>query len=115
MSKQTALSIVRWGHTLIYGVMVGAISILLYAGVARYSGPWLWTSLGLLTAESAVFFGNGKRCPLTALAVRYGAEKGHAFDTVLPERLTRHTFRFFGTLTAVGAALMILRWTGAIP
>ena len=114
MCKQTALSIVRWGHTLIYGLMVAAIGILLYAGVTGYSGPWLWTSLGLLAAESAVFFGNGMRCPLTALAVRYGAEKGHAFDTVLPERLTRHTFHSFGTLTAIGAALVILRWTGAI-
>ena len=114
MSKPKALSILRWGHTLIYGVMVAAIAVLLFAGVTGHSGPWLWTSLGLLAAESAVFFGNGMRCPLTALAVRYGAEKGQVFDTVLPERLTRHTFRFFGTLTAVGAALMIPRWTGVI-
>jgi len=114
MDKRVAVLVVRWAHTLNYGVMVAAIATLLFAGVTGYSGPWLWTSLGLLAVESAVFFGNGMRCPLTALAVRYGAQKGHAFDTVLPERLTRHTFRFFGTLTAVGAALTILRLTGAI-
>ena len=44
-----------------------------------------------------MFFGNGMHCPLTALAARCGAEKGHAFDTLLPESLTRHTFCFFGT------------------
>jgi hypothetical protein len=42
--------------------------------------------------------------------VRYGAEQGYAFDTFLPERATRHTFRFFGTLMLVGLVLLALRW-----
>jgi hypothetical protein len=61
-----------------------------------------------------VFAGNGFRCPLTALAVRYGAEKGYAFDTFLPERVTRYTFRVFGTLMGVGLVLLALRWVGAL-
>ena len=112
--RRVVLLVVRWVHTLIYGVMVAAIGTLLLAGITGYSGARLWPSLGLLTAESAVSFGNGMRCPLTALAVRYGDEKGHAFDTVLPERLTRHTFPFFGALTVLGVGLLILRWTEAI-
>ncbi len=114
MNKARALLWVRWIHTVIYVVMVAAIGILLYAGIAGHSGLWLWISLGLLAVESIVFFGNNMRCPLTALAVRYGAEKGYAFDTLLPERVTRHTFRFFGTLTILGLILMILRWTGVL-
>jgi len=54
------------------------------------------------------------RCPLTALPVRYGAERGTAFDTLLPERITRHTFRFFGTLLAIGLVLLLARQFGAI-
>jgi len=114
MEKARALLLVRWIHTLIYVVMVASIAVLLYGGIAGYDGPWLWGALGLLAAETVVFLGNGLRCPLTALAVRYGAEKGHAFDTLLPERFTRYTFRFFGTLMAFGLLLMVLRWIGIL-
>ena len=98
----------------IFAVMVTAIGVLLLAGITCYEDPWQWASLALLTGETVVSFGNGMRCPLTPRAVRYGAEKGHAFDTVLPERLTRHTFRFFGTLAILGMALPTFRWAGAI-
>lgn len=112
MSNAQALALVRGIHTVIYIVMVVAIGVLLYSGITGYSGLWLWVSLGLLTTETIVFFGNGMRCPLTALAVHYGAEKGYAFDTFLPENVTRHTFWFFGSLTVLGMVLMGLRWLG---
>jgi len=114
LNEARGLLLVRWIHTIIYVVMVAAIGILLYAGITGHTGLWFWTALGLLAVESIVFFGNRMRCPLTALAVRYGAEKGYAFDTLLPERVTRHTFRFFGTLTVLGLILMVLRWTGVL-
>jgi hypothetical protein len=98
-------------HTAIYLVMVGAIGILLYSGATGHQGVWLWISIGLIALEGVIFFGNGMRCPLTGLAVRFGAEKGYAFDTFLPEKFTRYTFRFFGTLAVIGLLLMILRWT----
>ena len=68
------LALVRGCHTAVYLVMVAAILVLLYAGVTGYAGPWLWTGLGLLATETTVFVGNGFKCPLTALAIRYGAE-----------------------------------------
>jgi len=114
MNDGRALLIVRWIHTLIYIVMVASIGVLLYAGISGYSGLWLWISLGLLAFETGVFIGNGMKCPLTALAVRYGAEKGFAFDTLLPEGFTRYTFRVFGTLMIAGLILLVLRWTGAL-
>lgn len=69
---------------------------------------------GLLGVETVLFVGNGFKCPLTAAAVRYGAEKGHAFNTLSLEQLTRYTFRFFGTLMALGLLLMTLRWARVI-
>jgi len=108
------LALVRGGHAVVYLVMVVAILVLLYAGVTAYAGPWLWVALGLLAAEATVFVGNGFKCPLTALAVRYGAEKGHAFDTFLPERVTRHTFRFFGSLMVLALSLLAVRWAGLL-
>jgi hypothetical protein len=112
VSDAQRLAVVRGVHTTIYLVMVAAIFVLLFAALTAYSGFWLWASLGLLVVESVVFAGNGFRCPLTAIAVHHGAEKGYAFDTFLPESVTRHTFRFFGSLMAVGLLLLVLRWTG---
>jgi len=114
VSDARRLAMVRAVHTAIYVVMVASIVTLLYAGATGYAGPWLWVALGLLAIESVVFVGNGMRCPLTALAVSYGAEKGYAFDTFLPEHVTRHTFRFFGSLMGVGLALLALRWAGVL-
>ena len=101
-------------HTAIYVVMAASTLVLVYAGLTGWQGPLLRVALVLLAVETVVFVGNGMTCPLTALAVRYGAEKGYAFDTFLPERMTRHTFRFFGTLMVLGLVLLALRWFGAI-
>jgi hypothetical protein len=37
-----------------------------------------------------VFAGNGFRCPLTALAKRYGAESGSVTDIYLPDRFAHN-------------------------
>jgi hypothetical protein len=94
--------------------MAASTFVLLFAGLTGTSGWWLWSALALLGMESAIFIGNGFRCPLTAIAVRYGAVTGHVFDTFLPEKATRYTFRFFGTLMIAGLVLLALRWGGAI-
>ena len=114
LSQRQALQLVRTAHTLIYAVMVAAIAVLLHAGITGCSGAWLWISLGLVAIEGAVFIVNGMRCPLTALAVRYGAETGHAFDTCLPERWSRYIFRVINTLAAIAILLLALRWTGVL-
>lgn len=114
MTDAQRLALIRTVHTLIYLVMVAAIGALLYAGVTGATGLWLWIALGLLGLETVVFVGNGFSCPLTALAVECGAEKGYAFDTFLPERFTRYTFRFFGTLMVVGLLLLAVRWAGIL-
>ena len=105
---------IRAVHTAIYLVMVAATFAMVYAGIVGATGWWLWLALSLLTVETVVFVGNGFRCPLTALAVRHGATTGHVFDTFLPERATRYTFRVFGTLMVLGLVLLSLRWTGLI-
>lgn len=112
MTDRQRLALVRGVHTAIYLVMAASTFVLVYAGVTGAAGIWLWITLALLSIETVVFVGNGMRCPLTALAVRYGAKKGYAFDTFLPERATRYTFNFFGTVMVVGLGLLILRWIG---
>jgi len=84
MTNPQRLALVRTLHTLIYLVMAASTFLLLYARLTGASGWWLWTALALLAIEAVVFAGNGLKCPLTDLAIAYGAEKGYAFDTFLP-------------------------------
>ena len=114
MTDNQWLALIRVLHTTIYLVMAASTFVLLYAGITGAQGPWLWIALVLLGVEVIVFVGNGMKCPLTALAVRYGAETGYVFDTFLPGRATRYTFNFFGTIMVVGLGLLVLRcWSCA--
>lgn len=103
------LTIVRGVHTTIYFVMVSAVFGVLYAGVTGAQGWWLWVALVLVGVECLVFLASGMKCPLTAIAIRYGEGKAGLADTFLPERITRHTFAVFGPLIAIGFALVIWR------
>jgi hypothetical protein len=114
MGNPQRLALVRGIHTLIYVVMAASTFVLVHAGLTGRHGRLLWVALALLGLETVVFVGNGLKCPLTALAVRYGADKGYAFDTFLPERVTRYTFAFFGSLMLVGLSLLALRWLALI-
>ena len=112
MSNAQRLAIVRTTHTAIYLVMAASTLVVLYSGLSGALGSWLGVALGLLAVEIVVFAGSGLKCPLTALAVKYGARTGHVFDTFLPERITRYTFRFFGSVLALGLLLLAARWVG---
>jgi len=112
VTDRERLAIVRIVHTVIWVVMAGSTLAVLVAGLFGLSGMWLWVALVLIAGEVVVFVGNGMRCPLTTLAVQYGAERGYAFDTLLPERFTRHTFRFFGAMLAIGLLLLLARRLG---
>jgi hypothetical protein len=114
MTNGQSLAIIRSVHTAIYAVMAASTLVLLYAGISGREGIWSWTALALLAVESAIFAGNGFRCPLTALAVAHGAKSGHVLDTFLPERLTRYTFRLFGTIMAAGLLFLVVRWLGIL-
>jgi hypothetical protein len=104
------LALVRGLHTAIYLVLAVAVLLIVYAGLTGASGPWLWIAIGLAGAESVVFLGSGMKCPLTAVAVRYGAIKESGWDTFLPERLTRHTLTVFGPLLLIGFVLLGARF-----
>jgi hypothetical protein len=110
MTDTQRLTLVRAVHTAIYVVMASASFVVLYAGLTGAHGPWLWIAGGLVAAESIVFTASGLKCPLTAIAVKYGATKDSGFDTFFPERITRYTFRVFGPLILLAFILLAGRW-----
>lgn len=100
---------VRLLHTAIYAVMASSAVIVLYAGVSGHRGWWLWPALTFIVIESVVFLGFGFRCPLTAVVSRLN-DGGAVSDTLMPQRLTRHTFKVFGPIVALGLLLLAARW-----
>ena len=111
MTDARRLALVRALHTAIYLVMASAVFVVLYAGITGAHGVWLWVATALAGIESLVFAASGLKCPLTAIAVKYGAKTGEGefFDTFLPERVTRHTFHVFAPLMLVGVILLAIR------
>ena len=103
------LTAIRFTHTLIYLVMAAAVFTIIYCGVVDRLDWLLLVSLALVVGECAVFIGNGMECPLTNMAKAHGAEKGYVFDAFLPERWTRYTPYVFGTLFAIGLAIVAWR------
>ena len=109
MSDARMLFLIRTFHTTIYLILAVSVVFLLVAALLGYFGPLLLVALLLISIEVIVFVASGMKCPLTDLAKKYGAEKGYAFDTFLPEALTKYTFRFFGLLLVIGLILLALR------
>jgi hypothetical protein len=113
MTDAQRLVLVRAVHTAIYVVMAGSVFALLYAGLFGARGAWLWGALALAGVETVIFVGSGMKCPMTAMAEKYGAKAGA--DTFMPERITRHTLRFFGPLLVISLLLLAARWSGILP
>lgn len=109
MTDPQRLAVIRAVHTAIYVVNAGAILLIDHAGLTGRTGPWLTIALALAAVEVVVFVGSGMKCPLTAVAVKYGADHGAIFDTFLPEALTRNTLRIFAPLLAGGLLLLMAR------
>ena len=103
--KPAAVKVV---HSVIYVMMAGATLYVFYGGITGRRERLLTAAIALVALEGLVFLANGMRCPLTSLAQKYGDPSGHVGDTLFPETFTRYTFRAFGTLYAIGVALIVL-------
>lgn len=90
--------------------MAASVVSILISGITGRGGPYLIGAFVLVGIESIIFAASGLKCPLTGLARKYGAPKGYAFDTLLPEFVAKNTFRVFGTLLVLGLVLLVLRW-----
>lgn len=109
LKAANALRITRGVHTAIYVVMAFSVFAVLWAGITGAHGWWLWIASTLVAIEIAIFSGSGMKCPLTAVAIRYGSRPGA--DTFFPEALTRHTLHFFGPMIVLGVILLLWRWS----
>lgn len=82
--RPVALASIKAVHTLAWLSIESSIVYLLCAGLRRQSDRRAAVAGAVLAGESLVFAANGFRCPLTKLAVKFGAERGSVTDIFLP-------------------------------
>jgi hypothetical protein len=82
--RRVALALVKGVHTLVWLVVEACMVYVLGAGLRGRSDRRVAIAATVVAAESAVFLGNGARCPLTSVAEEMGAEHGSVTDIFLP-------------------------------
>ncbi len=99
---------VKFAHTLVFLFMSACILYMLYCGLTGQLTLLLWLAIIATLLETAVYALNGFRCPLTALATRYGDTSGDDFiaDIFLPKWFVPYIVPLCGVLVTVGLALV---------
>lgn len=86
---ETRLALVKTVHTAIWFTIEGALTYVLYTGFKGRTNRSTRIAAGVVTAEIAVFLGNGAKCPLTGVAESLGADSGSVTDLYLPRWFAR--------------------------
>jgi hypothetical protein len=111
MSPAAALRAVKALHTLVWAFFAGCVvAIPSLAWRGRLGGAVV--ASGVVLAEVIVLALNRMRCPLTAVAARYTAERRDNFDIYLPLWLARRNKVVFGALYVFGLLTVAARWVG---
>lgn len=105
--SRAALVTVKTIHTLAWFSIEACMVYVLYAGFARRSDRRAGIAAGVVAAETAIFAGNGFRCPLTQVAERVGAERGSVTDIYLPRCFARNLPAIHVPLIALAAFLHV--------
>lgn len=106
------LRAVKLLHSLVWAFFAGctlAIPCCALAGAQRLA-VWLVAIVGV---ETIVLVANRRRCPLTAIAARYTADRRANFDIFLPVWLARHNQALFGSLYLAGIVVVLVCWLRA--
>ena len=93
-------------HTAVFILMACSAMYVLYSGITGFTGILTWIALSLLVLEVLIFTLNKRKCPLTQLSERYGAESGNVSSMFLPSLLVPHAINFLILLSIVGILLL---------
>ena len=99
--------LVKGIHTAAFAVIQTCILYLLWAGLTKHTDRRAAIAAAVAAAESAIYAGNGFRCPLTGLAESLGAEKGQVTDIFLPKWLANNIGNIYCPLFTAGLYLNV--------
>ena len=85
--RAVLLFAVKAVHSAAFFVVQSAIVFLLYKGIRKQTDRAAAVAAAIAVGESAIYAGNGFRCPLRALAENLGEESGEVTDIFLPKWL----------------------------
>jgi hypothetical protein len=97
-----ALIGVKAVHSAAFLLIQSCIIYLLYSGIRGQSDRKAAAAAGVALAESAIYAGNGFRCPLTGLAEQLGSEHGQVTDIFLPRWLANNIANIYTPMLLVG-------------
>ena len=112
--RHVAIVTIKLVHSLIFLLNSAAIIHIFVAGLRNRPSGWTRAALAVALTEVAVFVANRRRCPLTDLVERLGAENGRVSDIFLPRWLADRIPQLCGPPLLVGVlALAWHRWVSA--
>ncbi len=109
-SGLAALRAIKVVHTLAWALFAGCILALpIFVWLRRLDVAYVL--IGIVMAEVVILAFNRMRCPLTAVAARYTADRRDNFDIYLPSWLARYNKQIFGTLFVAGVLYTLVQGT----
>ena len=109
LSDEDKLNMIRFIHTIIWGIFVAAILYVLYAGIFDKITKLVWVCIAAVLIEAIVLLVNRWKCPFTLLGYKYTNNHTIGFDIFLPSWLAKHNKTIFSTLFLVGLVLVLWR------
>lgn len=106
---------VRLLHTLVFGVMFGAILFLLYCGLANHLTRWTAIAFGIISLEVVIYVAHGWRCPLRTWAETLTPPGQRVQDIYLPTWLSARVVAISTPLLGVACLLLLGRLLGIGP
>ena len=100
-----ALLAIKAVHSIAFWIIQTCVVYLLYSGLRRRSDRRAALAGSIALVESAIYAGNGFRCPLTDLAEEMGAESGSVTDIFLPGWLARNVANIYTPMLVVALVL----------
>jgi hypothetical protein len=104
-----ALRVVKLAHTLVWAVFAGCIVALPIVAWHRHFMAAA-VLIAVVLVEVLIPLVNRFRCPLTAVAARYTADRRDNFDIYLPLWVARYNKQIFGTLFIAGVLFTFVLW-----
>jgi hypothetical protein len=102
--RAVAQALVKGFHTLAFAA-IQTHHLLDMGRPQRADGRPAALAVGIAAAETAIYVGNGFRCPRTGLAERLGAKSGQVTDIFLPKWLANNIANIYCPLFALGLYL----------
>ncbi|HUS17502.1 MAG TPA: hypothetical protein VM536_21105 [Chloroflexia bacterium] len=110
------ITLIKAVHTLVFLGIGGCVLHISYAGLTNRGSRLTPLAVTVVCGESMVFFGNGRRCPLTGLAEAAGAARGTVGDIFLPDWFASRIPIVSSTLVVLGfAGTGLHRWADGAP